>query len=188
MQKKEWRISLCILSVLALIAAGFTAFVLFQHRPMRVEAFENRYLQAESIALEKIDGMEVQAIQDRLKMTWQAGTEPLQLLTEPQAITMPCTQWQLDLAAGGAQNTIRKDQWGYRVWLELRTLKENQILSTDATELFFEAIEADRARLYTLCTNAQGADAWQVCVTVEPIADERAEGSMILEHWEVWGK
>lgn len=188
MQKKEWLISICILCALVLVSAGLTAFALHQHQPEKVEAFENRYLNMEEMALEPLNGMQAKAYLDRLTLTWEAGTEALQMITQPRPIEGPCKEWQLDLAGGGKQNTIRRDQWGYRVWLELRTLKGNEIVSSARTEMLFEAVAADRARVYTLSAAAEEADAWQLCVEVEPMDGERAAGSMILEHWEVWGK
>ena len=188
MRKREWIISICILCVMALAAAVLTRFVLYQNQPANVAAFEKRFMDLTQLGITVSEGMELSVELDEINASWQEGEHSLTLETAVQPIPSPCDQWQIDLSGGGKQNTVKHDQWGYRVWLELHMLRGDVNVATAKTEMFFEAMQDDRSRIYTLQADAREADGWQVRVMIEPLDGQVAEGSLILEHWEVWAK
>lgn len=185
MRKREWMISLCMLCVLAVCAAGLSAYVLCKNQPENVEAFENRFLDLTTLAFSGSKEMQAEITPDQLMLSWPQGAEELTLETAVQPLQKPCSEWQLDLGGGGTQNARRKERWGYQVWLEMVMLKDGQQLAAQRTELPLEAERADRTRVYTVLADAEGADGWQLRIIIAPVDGGVSEGSLILKNWEV---
>lgn len=185
MQKREWVISLCMLCVLAVCAAGLSAFVLSRNQPENVEAFENRFLDLTTLTISGSGELQTEITSDQLLVNWPEGAQELTLETAVQPLEKPCKAWQLDLSGGGTQNAIRKERWGYQVWLEMVMLRDSQQLASQRMELQLEAARADRTRVYTVFADAEGANGWKLRIIIAPVDGAVSEGSLILKNWEV---
>lgn len=185
MQKKEWVISICMLCVLALAAAGLSTFVLQKNRPENVAAFENRFLDLADLSIKADEEMRFEIDGLKLKAAWQDAADELVLETAVQTLSQPCKEWQLELGGGGLQNARQEERWGYQVWLEMNMLQNGEIIQTKRAELPLESDNPDRTRIYTVRADAVSADSWKLRVIITPVDGEVSEGSLILKNWEV---
>ena len=107
------------------------------------------------------------------------------MITQTQPLAEPCETFRLTLGGGGARNGYHKDRWGYRVYLTLEMISGETVVGGETVEIPLLADRADRTRIYTVEANAVGADGWRLRVNVEPEAAAVAQGSLVLNNWEV---
>ncbi len=185
MQKQEWKTALCMLCVLALISAALSGFVLYQNQPERVAAFENRFLNLTQLDLTAGDGIQLDVTQRRAMISWPQRAQPIELATAIQPLPDDCSAWQITLGGGGKQNGYQKERYGYQAWLELRLYRGETLIASERTEMPLLAERADRTRIYTVRAEAEGADGWQLAAVVTPLEESMAEGTLLLNNWEV---
>lgn len=185
MQKKEWVISLCMLCVLALAAAGISAYVIRRNQPDEVAAFENRFLDMTILGWQAPDGVELSVSARSLTAEWPSGNKTVEIRTGVMPLPEGCRDYQITLGAGGTPNGFQKDSWGFQAWLELRLMNGEETVSVQRTEMPLLAERDDRTRIYTVRAKAEEADGWQLCVRITPVDGTASEGTITLKNWEV---
>ena len=185
MQKREWKTALCMLCVLTVMSVGLSSFVLYQNQPERVAAFEKRFLDLTQLGLTASEGTELNVSERKAEISWAQNTQTVEMCTEIQPMTEDCRSLQMTLGGGGQQNGVQKNRYGYQAWLELRLYQGDNLLAVEKTEMPLLAERADRTRIYTVQTEAEGADGWQLCAVITPVDGSIEEGSLVLNNWEV---
>lgn len=185
MPKKEWRAAVCMLCMLAAISAALTGFVLVQNRPENRAAFENRFLDLTALGITASQEMQMDVSARSLTVKWQNADQTMEACTAIQRLPEGCEEWQITLGGGGTANGIQKERYGYQAWLELRLYQGETMIAAQRTEMPLLAERDDRTRIYTVQAKAEGADGWQLCAVITPVKGSIAEGSLLLNNWEV---
>ena len=185
MQKQEWKTALCMLCVLAVMSVGLSSFALYQNQPERVAAFENRFLDLTELGITAAEGTELSVSERNVTFSWSQDAQTVEMSTAIQPLPEDCQNWQITLGGGGQMNGVQKDLWGYQAWLELRLYRGETMIAAERTEMPLLAERADRTRIYTVQAKAEGADGWQLCALITPVEGSIAEGSLLLNNWEV---
>lgn len=185
MQKREWKTALCMLCVLAVISMGLSGFALYQNQPERVAAFENHFLDLTQLGITAAEESELSVSERRVTFSWPQNAQTVEMSTSIQPLPDACQNWQITLGGGGQMNGVQKARWGYQAWLELRLYKGETMIAAERTEMPLLAERADRTRIYTVQAEAEGADGWQLRAVITPVEGGIAEGTLLLNNWEV---
>ncbi len=184
--KKEWRVHALMLAVLALISAAWLHDVYWKNKPENIQAFVSRFAAQDSLGWTADGEADASADAQTMKMTWQAGEGRAEARTAVLPLA-ECDTLLLSVTATGTPNAAMEHRWGFRAWLEVRTLKGDQLIDSTTIELVLES-ELGRRRVYALEASAREADGYQAVLTIEPVDGARGAGTISVSRWEVFAR
>ena len=189
MQKRERRLTALLLGCLALVSAAVTAWVYLKEQPLRIAAFETRFLDVSGMGFEAGEGLSAEALPDTLTLRWEAGEDVERSAVSAGIPLEPgVREATLTVYASGAHNALASERWGYQVWLEWTCLsqEDGRVIDSARIELPMES-DQERARACAVSVRAEPEEACRVQarVLVTPLDGETAVGYLTLADWEV---
>jgi hypothetical protein len=106
-----------------------------------------------------------------LRIEWpQTGVGGARVAARTFPLPRQTTRLQADMTIGGLQNASGRERSGYVVWFEAELLSDGRVTDTRRIEIPLES-EKNRARIYSLLVSIDdtAADAYRLCLTVEPL-------------------
>lgn len=184
MKRKEWLISGFILLVLAVISVLGTLHVLEMQKPENLRRLTGRFVPLASLGLNGNNDIAITQQDDCVYIAWQAGKEALTVSTSEIPLEK-AQQLLVNATLGGTQNGYRLGRWGYRLYMELQTLSNGQVVDSHRIETPFIARREDRGRIFAVQAGAEKADSYRVLFTIEPLDGELTAGQFHIRFWEV---
>lgn len=176
------------LLVLAFFSVALCAYVLYKQEPSEVAAYQNRFWPMNGLEWAVSEKLMVDISPESLTAHWAEGMQQGWMETGLQPLNGQ-KKIQLDCLIAGTQNIDGQQRIGFRLWAELILYQQGQCLSTSREEMLLGARRADREQIFSICAEApEGADAYRLRITMEPVEGSLQEGSLSLSCWEVYNR
>lgn len=184
MKRKEWLVSAIILLVLAMAAAAGTVHVLNKQKPENLAVLTERFVPLSSLGLTANEEITLTEDSKQVLVQWPEGADAFEVKTAPMPLEA-ANKLLVNATLGGTQNGYARSRWGYRIYMELQTLQNGQLVDSHRIETPFTHHRKDRGVIFAAEANARGADAYQVVFTVEPVENALSAGEFHISFWEV---
>jgi len=187
MKHTERFVSGAILLALVVLAVFGTVHVLHMQRPEKLRVLTERFQPLSSLKLTASEGISLVEEENRILVQWEEDSDAFEVRTGELPLEQ-AEQLLVNATLGGVQNGYAQSRWGYRIYMELQTLQNGQVVDRHRIETPFTTERKDRGRIFAAEANARNADAYQVIFTVEPVDEELNAGEFFISFWEVDAK